>query len=112
MRDWKESSAASPRTAWPADETPGGSVHCSDAADPKPLQLFVPPSDVKGAPEKLPTKPRKSRNWKQSFVRRCRLSMLSANAGNTGTNRPHQAEISTVGRYTFAGRLISRLTLP
>jgi putative transposase len=59
MRDWKESSAASPRTAWPADETPAGAVHCSDVADPKPLQLFVPPSDVKGGPEKLPTEPRK-----------------------------------------------------
>jgi hypothetical protein len=32
--------------------------------------------------------------------------MLSAiNAGNTGTNRPHQAEISTAGRYTSAGRV-------
>ena len=59
MRDWKESSAAAPRTAWPADKTPAGAVHCSDVADPKPLQLFVPPSDVKGGPEKLPTKLRK-----------------------------------------------------
>ena len=34
------------------------------------------------------------------------MSLLSAiNAGNTGTNRPHQAEISTAGRYTFAGRV-------
>jgi len=32
--------------------------------------------------------------------------MLSAiNAGNTDTNRSHQAKISTAGRYTFAGRL-------
>ena len=32
--------------------------------------------------------------------------MLSAiYAGNTGTNRSHQGEISTAGRYTFAGRL-------
>ena len=39
--------------------------------------------------------------------------MLSAiNAGNTGTNRPHQAGISTAGRYTFAGRVIRRRTLP
>jgi hypothetical protein len=34
------------------------------------------------------------------------LSLLSAiNAGNTGTNRPHQAEISTAGRLTSAGRV-------
>lgn len=32
--------------------------------------------------------------------------MLSAiNAGNTGTNRPRQAEISTAGWHTFAGRV-------
>ena len=38
--------------------------------------------------------------------------MLSAiNAGNTGTNRPHQAGISTAGRYTFAGRVNNRPTL-
>jgi putative transposase len=51
--DWKESSAASSRTAWPANQAPAGAVHCSDTADPKLSQLFVPPSDVKGGPEKL-----------------------------------------------------------
>jgi len=36
------------------------------------------------------------------------LSLLSAiNAGNTGTNRPHQAKISTAGRHTFTGRVNS-----
>ena len=59
MRDWQESSAASPRTAWPANQAPAGAVHSSDAADPKPLQRFVPPSDVKGGPEKPSTKPDK-----------------------------------------------------
>jgi putative transposase len=58
-RDWKESSAASLRTAWPAKQAPAGAVQCSDAADPKLSQqlsqLFVPPSDVKGGPEKLST---------------------------------------------------------
>jgi len=54
-REWKESSAASLRTAWPANRTPAGAVHCHDAADPKLIQLFVPPSDVKGGPEKLPS---------------------------------------------------------
>jgi hypothetical protein len=34
------------------------------------------------------------------------LSLLSAiNAGNTGTNRPHQAKFSTTGRHTFAGQV-------
>jgi hypothetical protein len=51
-RDWKESSAASLRTAWPANPAPAGAVHCSDTADPKPLQLFVPPSDMKGGAKK------------------------------------------------------------
>ena len=55
VRDWKQSSAASMRTAGPAKEAPAGAVHCNEAADPKLLQLFVPPSDVKGGPEKLVT---------------------------------------------------------
>jgi transposase InsO family protein len=54
-RDWQESSAASLRTAGPANHTPAGAVHSSAAADPKPLQLFVPPSEAKGGSEKLPT---------------------------------------------------------
>ena len=38
--------------------------------------------------------------------------MLSAiNAGNAGTNRPHQVEISIAGRYTFAGRVNNRRSL-
>jgi putative transposase len=41
--DWQQSSAASLRTAWPANQTPAGAVHCADAANPKPLQLFGPP---------------------------------------------------------------------
>jgi putative transposase len=53
VREWKESSAASSRTAGPANQAPAGAVHCSDTADPKLSQLFVPPSDVKGGPEKL-----------------------------------------------------------
>jgi putative transposase len=52
-RNWKESSAASLRTAGPANQAPAGAVHCSDPPDPKPLQLFVPPSDMKGGAEKL-----------------------------------------------------------
>jgi len=51
--EWKKSSAASLRTAWPAKEAPAGAAQCNDAADPKLLQLFAPPSDVKGGPEKL-----------------------------------------------------------
>jgi hypothetical protein len=39
--------------------------------------------------------------------------MLSAiNAGNTGPNRSHQAEISTADRYTFAGRVTRPKSLP
>jgi Integrase core domain len=55
-RDWEQSSATSLRTAGPAKQAPAGAVHGSEAADPKLLQLFVPPSaEVKGGPEKLPT---------------------------------------------------------
>jgi putative transposase len=52
-RDWQESSAASLRTAGPTKPTSAGAVQCNEAADPKLLPLFVPPSDVKGGPEKL-----------------------------------------------------------
>ena len=45
VREWKESSAASSRTAGPANQTPAGAVHCSDTADPKLTPLFVPPSE-------------------------------------------------------------------
>jgi integrase-like protein len=55
VREWKESRARPPRTAGPAKQVPAGAVPRSDAADPKLLQLFVPPSDVKGGPEKLLT---------------------------------------------------------
>lgn len=51
--EWKESSAASLRTAWPANHAPADAVQSNDAADPKPLRLFVPPSDMKGGAEKL-----------------------------------------------------------
>jgi len=54
-RDWKQSSAASLRTTCPANQALAGVVQGSEGADPKPLQLFVSPSDVKGGPEKLPT---------------------------------------------------------
>ena len=53
VRSWKELSAASPRTAWPGKAAPAGAVHCGASADPQPLQLFDPPSEVKGGPEKL-----------------------------------------------------------
>jgi Integrase core domain len=32
-RDWKQSTAASLHTAWPAKQAPAGAVQCSDAAD-------------------------------------------------------------------------------
>jgi putative transposase len=52
-RAWKESSASSSRTAGPAKEAPADAVQSDDAADPKFIKLFVPPSDVKGGSEKL-----------------------------------------------------------
>lgn len=54
VHHWQQSSATSPRTAWPANQVPADAVHCGDLTDPKPVQLFVPPSDVKGGPENLP----------------------------------------------------------
>jgi putative transposase len=55
VHHWQQSSAASPRTAGPANQVPADAVHCGDLAKPKHLQLFLPPSDVKGGPEKLPS---------------------------------------------------------
>ena len=52
--NWKQSSAASLRTAWPANQVPAGAVHCGELADPKSLQLLVPPSDVKAGPKSCP----------------------------------------------------------
>jgi putative transposase len=52
-RKWKDSSAAVLRTAWPEKEAPADAVQSHPTADPKPIPLFVPPSDVKGGPEKL-----------------------------------------------------------
>jgi putative transposase len=52
-RAWKESSAASLRTAWPAKEAPADAVQSNATADPKPIQLSVPPSEAKGGSEKL-----------------------------------------------------------
>lgn len=59
VRDWKESRAAATRTAWPAKDAPADAVRCGDAAHPKPSQLFVPPAEVKGGPEKPSTQPGK-----------------------------------------------------
>jgi hypothetical protein len=39
---------------WASKPNAGPAVHRHDAADPKLIQLFVPPSDVKGGSEKLP----------------------------------------------------------
>jgi putative transposase len=56
VRDWQQSSAASLRTAGPANQAPAGAVHGADAADPKLRQLSLPPlTEAKGGPEKLPT---------------------------------------------------------
>ena len=48
VHHWQHSNATSPRTAWPANQVHADAVHSGDLADPKPLQLFVPPSEVKG----------------------------------------------------------------
>jgi len=53
-RDWQQSSATPLRTAGPPKRAPAGAVQCSEAADPKPIQLSGPPSvNMKGGPEKL-----------------------------------------------------------
>jgi hypothetical protein len=55
-REWQQSSAASLRTARPANQMPSGTVQSSDAAGPTPETLFAPPSkSMKGGDEKLST---------------------------------------------------------
>lgn len=53
---WSEDSA---RTAGPAEQMLAGAVQHADSSVEEFEQLFVPPSDVKGGPEKLPTGPGK-----------------------------------------------------
>ena len=55
VRNWQQSSVASLRTAGPAEQAQAGAVQRSDAPDPKLLQLFVPPSEVRGGTKKLPS---------------------------------------------------------
>lgn len=54
-RAWQQAlSSASVRTAGPPDQVLAGAARCTEASDPKPLQLFgSPPSDAKGEAEKL-----------------------------------------------------------
>lgn len=51
---WSEGSAG---TAGPANQTLAGAVQPANPSVEEPEQLFVPPSDVKGGSEKLPTQP-------------------------------------------------------
>ena len=70
------------------------------------LAAFRPTLRREGRARKAVHGQREIASGKERVARDCQLSLLSAiNAGNTGTNRPHQAEISTAGRYTFAGRV-------
>ena len=53
-RAWKKWNASSLRTAGPANHAPAGAAQGNAATDKELIRLFVPPSDVKGGPEKLP----------------------------------------------------------
>lgn len=54
VREWRESSATSLRTAGPVKEGPAGAVHGIAAANPKLIELSLPPlAKVKGGSEKL-----------------------------------------------------------
>jgi len=54
VREWRVSNATSLRTAGPVKEAPADAVHCIAAANPKPIQLSLPPSAaMEGGPEKL-----------------------------------------------------------
>ena len=71
------------------------------------LAAFRPTLIREGRARKAVHGQREIASDKERVARGCQLSLLSAiNAGNTGTNRPHLGEISTAGRYTFAGRVI------
>jgi putative transposase len=55
VRELQASSAALSRTAGPANQVPAGAVPCTAATNPKLIPLLVPPSDMQGGAEKLPT---------------------------------------------------------
>jgi Integrase core domain len=74
----QQSSARSLRMAGPTKQLPAGAVQRNDAADPRLLQLFVPPSKVRGGPEKLPREQRGAGGRKEGLARGCRWSLLSA----------------------------------
>lgn len=55
-RSWRQKWSEDPaRTARPAKQVLAGAVQSADSSVAESEQLFVPPSDVKGGPEKLPT---------------------------------------------------------
>ena len=74
----------------------------------EPLEAFRPALGCEGRGRKAVLGERGIDGRNKQFARGCQLSMLSAtDAGNTGVNRPKQAEFSTAGRHTFAGQITS-----
>jgi hypothetical protein len=53
-KEWNEALA---RTAGPAEQKLAGAVQCANPSVEESEQLSVPPSEMKGGPEKLPTEP-------------------------------------------------------
>ena len=94
-RDWQQSSAASLRTAWPAKPTPAGAVHRTSAADPKLLRLFVPPSDVKGGPEKL------SQDSSEPTAKNSQLLEVSIESVECDKRRKYRHQPTTPGRDLY-----------
>jgi hypothetical protein len=113
-RRWRpERSEDSARTAGPAHRLPAGAVQGVSPSVQESEPISVPPSAMKGGAEKQPLGPGAASFQNEQVARGCESSPWGAiKAGITGTNRPHQAKISTRRSVYFcgAGRCAQTLT--
>jgi hypothetical protein len=110
--EWRSTPRDSCQLARDGTCAPTGPMQCSAHADSKLLYSFrTALSRCEGRARKAAYGQHRTDGRKQQSGRGCQMTLLSAtNAGNTGTNRPHQAEISTAGRYLSRGGSMPTVT--
>jgi putative transposase len=102
VREWKESSAASSRTAGPANQAPAGAVHCSETADPKLSQSFRLALRREGRAGKAVPGAARNASGNEHVARGCQFESVECDKCRKHGYKP---TTSTAGRYTFAGRV-------